>query len=156
MTQATHQAAIVRTFNAPRALVFQAWLRPDDLATWFAPYGYAVTRCQVDPRPGGRWLIEFRAAGGQLIREFGEFRHIEAPERLVFTLTQHDGNGQPGPETLVTVTFTQRGSTTEMTFQQTGFDSATRRDGNTDGWQDCFDQLDQRLTGHSAYTGDSR
>jgi len=64
----------------------------------------------------------------------------------VFTLTQQDGDGNTGPETLVTVVFVERGAKTEMTFVQTGFDSAAMRDGNAEGWRECFDKLEEHLS----------
>jgi hypothetical protein len=37
---------------------------------------------------------------------------------------------------------------TEMTFRQSGFDSADSRDGHRDGWSQCFDKLDAYLAAH--------
>ena len=65
---------------------------------------------------------------------------MSAPDRLVLSLTQeHDGSS--GPETVVTVSFAQVGALTEMRFHQTGFESAQRRDGNAEGWMECFRKL---------------
>jgi uncharacterized protein YndB with AHSA1/START domain len=146
MPTASYTIPIARTFDAPRDLVFRHWVRPEDLSTWFAPEGFTVTGCEVDARPGGRWRVEFKSAAGQVHREYGEFREIVAPQRLVFTLTQQDGDGNTGPETLVTVTFAEQGAKTEMTFEQTGFESAPARDGNAEGWKECFDKLRQHLS----------
>ena len=46
---------IVREFEAPRALVYRAFLDPDELAAWFGPVGWSVPRdsVDVDPRVGG-------------------------------------------------------------------------------------------------------
>jgi uncharacterized protein YndB with AHSA1/START domain len=74
----------------------------------------------------------------------GEYREIEEPSRLVFTHAW-DNQGKPGPETLVTVTLTERGNKTEMTFRQTGFESAESRKGHSEGWNECFDLLDELL-----------
>lgn len=137
--------SIVLIFEAPRKLMFRHWVRPEDLSAWFAPAGFTVTGCQVDARPGGRWQVEFTSAAGQVHREYGEFREVVAPERLAFTLTQQDGEGNTGPQTQVTVTFADQDSKTEMTFEQTGFTSTAARDGNAEGWKECFDKLEQRL-----------
>ncbi|WP_283807020.1 hypothetical protein [Bradyrhizobium elkanii] len=37
-----------------------------------------------------------------------------------------------------------------MTFHQVGYDSSLRRDGNAEGWQECFDKLIARLTSSNA------
>lgn len=137
--------SIVRIFDAPRELVFGNWVRAEDVATWFAPVGFTVAGCAVDARPGGHWWVEYESTGGDRHREYGEFREVVPPERLVFTLTQQDGAGNTGPETLVRVILAERGGKTEMTFAQTGFRSAAVRDGNAGGWRGCFDKLDTHL-----------
>ena len=44
-----------RVFDAPRALVWQAFTDPDQLAQWYGPVGYSVPResVQLDTEPGG-------------------------------------------------------------------------------------------------------
>lgn len=131
---------IVRRFAAPRELVFRCWTDPEQVQGWFAPFGYTVTRSELDARVGGRWKVEYRSDAGATYTEHGEFRRVSAPESLQFTLTQVDGK-ESGPQTTVTVTFTQLGEETQMTFHQTGFGNAKHRDGNAEGWTECFQQL---------------
>lgn len=138
---------ITRVFDAPRDRVFGHWVRAADLAAWFAPKGFTVTLSEADARPGGRWRVEYRSdESGQEYHEYGEFRVVEPPERLELTLTQQAADGEPGPETVVTVAFADHGGKTEMAFQQTGFTSVAVRDGNAEGWQECFKKLDTRLS----------
>jgi uncharacterized protein YndB with AHSA1/START domain len=136
---------IVHLFDAPRELVFRNWIDPADLSTWFAPDGFTVTFCELDARPGGKWRVEYRSDIGAAYTEYGEFHEVAEPERLAFSLTQEDGEGNVGPRTLVTVRFANAGAKTEMTFHQTGFDTPTRRDNNTEGWNECFRKLDVRI-----------
>ncbi|WP_203861151.1 SRPBCC family protein [Plantactinospora mayteni] len=145
MATGRHRIPIVRIFDAPRDLVFRTWTTAEEVGTWFAPPGFEVTRCELDARPGGRWQVEFRSADGETHREYGEFREVVPPERLVLTLTQADGAGNTGAETVVTVVLADQGGKTEMTFEQTGFESVAVRDGNAEGWRGCFDKLDQHL-----------
>ena len=135
---------IERDFAAPATLVFSQWLDAAHMADWFAPDTYVSTACTVDARPGGRWRIEYRSDSGHVFVEHGEYREIDPPRRLVMTLTQQD-DGRPGPETVITVTFTEAGGRTHMRFVQTGFDTAARRDSNGEGWQECFAKLARRL-----------
>lgn len=46
---------ITRYFDAPRQLVWQAFVDPDQLAQWFGPVGWSVPRdtIDMDVRPGG-------------------------------------------------------------------------------------------------------
>lgn len=50
---------ITRVFDAPRALVFQAFTDPDQVAQWFGPVGYSAPRDElvIEPRAGGRERI---------------------------------------------------------------------------------------------------
>ncbi|MDG4790570.1 SRPBCC domain-containing protein [Micromonospora sp. WMMD1102] len=140
-----HRIPIVRAFDAPRELVFRTWTRAEEVGTWFAPPGFEVTRCEVDARPGGRWQVEYRSARGGTYREYGEFREVVPPGRLVLTLAQVDADGNTTLETLVTVLLADRDGKTEMTFEQTGFESVAVRDAVADGWRGCFDKLDTHL-----------
>jgi uncharacterized protein (TIGR02246 family) len=141
-----YDITIVYFFNAPRELVFRQWIDAADLKTWFAPDGCTVTSGEVDVRPGGRWRVEYRCDSGGAYSEYGEFREVVAPERLAFTLTQEDHEGNVGPLTEVTVRFADVDGKTEMTFSQTGFTTAKKRDSHIEGWNECF----QKLASHMA------
>jgi len=138
---------MVEVFDAPPELVFRNWTRAEDVATWFAPDPFRVTLCDFDARVGTRWRVEYRSESGPTIAEYGEFLEVVAPERLVFTLTQEEP-GRKGPETVVTVSLRALGAKTEMSFRQTGFESAARRDGNADGWRECLQKLAANLAAH--------
>lgn len=139
--------SIVEVFAAPRELVFRNWIEPDQVSVWFAPDGFTVTHCEIDARPGGRWRVEYRsdADDGAAYVESGEFQEVVYPERLVFTLTRADGGGRVREATSVTVTFTEKGAGTEVAFHQSGFDSTRARDGEVEGWNECFRKLDRHL-----------
>jgi uncharacterized protein (TIGR02246 family) len=135
---------IVYLFDAPRELVFRNWIDAAGLSTWFAPDGCTVTLCAVDARPGGKWRVEYRCELGGTYAEYGEFHEIVAPERLAFSLTQEDREGNVGPLTQVTVRLAEVDGKTEMTFRQTGFRTAKKRDSHVEGWNECFRQLEIR------------
>lgn len=84
-------------------------------------------------------------ADGSEIWLGGIYKEVVKPENLVFTHAWDGSDGKPGPETLVTVTFVDKGSKTEMHFRQTGFDSVESRNGHSEGWNECFDLLDELL-----------
>lgn len=135
---------ITRRFQAPPALVFAQWVTAEALRDWFAPDTYATTDCTVDARPGGAWRVHYRSDKGHEFVENGVFHEITPPERLVLTLTQAH-SAQIGPETVITVSFRAVDGGTEMTFHQSGFREKAHRDGNAEGWQECFDKLVCRL-----------
>jgi len=56
VTQGTkHDITISRIFDAPRELVYRAFVDPDQLCQWFGPAGFSVPceTVQVDARVGG-------------------------------------------------------------------------------------------------------
>ncbi len=132
-----------RIFDAPRELVFKAWTEPEHLVRWSCPRGFTLTHCEGELRPGGPWRSCMRSPDGKDLWLGGVYREIVAPERLVFTHAWDDPQGNPGPETLVTVTFAERGGKTEMTFRQAVFQSLGERDGHQGGWTECFEKLAQ-------------
>jgi uncharacterized protein YndB with AHSA1/START domain len=136
---------LTRVFDAPRDLVFKAWTDTDLGNQWSAPRRFTVTMFDGDLRPGGIWRLSMRSADGEELWVGGVYREIVRPERLVMTHAWQGPDGTGGHETLITVTLADRGGRTEMTFRQTGFDSAAERDGHRDGWSECFDRLEEQL-----------
>jgi len=130
-----------RVFDAPRELVFKAWTEPQHLTRWSCPNGFTLTQCEGELRPGGAWRSCMRSPDGKELWLGGVYREIQAPDRLVFTHAWQDDNGNPGHETVVTVTFAERDGKTEMTFRQALFESVASRDGHRGGWTECFDKL---------------
>jgi uncharacterized protein YndB with AHSA1/START domain len=137
---ATRDIVIEEHFDAPPSLVFSNWIDPDLVSRWFAADTFEVTAATLDARPGGAWRVDFRRDTGWTYFEFGTFQEVVPPSRLVLTLTQQDGENK-GPETRITVTFEEDGKGTRMIFRQSGFDDPARRDGNAEGWGQCFRKL---------------
>jgi len=139
---------MTRTFDAPRALVFEAWTERQHLERWQgAPQGFTVTVEQSDIRPGGAFRICMRSPEGEDHWLQGVYREVVAPERLVFTHTWLDAERKPTTETLVTITFAERGGKTELTLRQSGFKSEESRAGHEGGWASTFDRLAEYLDG---------
>jgi uncharacterized protein YndB with AHSA1/START domain len=135
---AAHELLIVRTFDAPRPLVWRAWMDPEQAKRW-GPKGFTTPEREFDARPGGLWHAVMISPEGRVYRQHGVVREVVPPERLAFTFVWDD---TPDVEMLVTVTFAERGERTEMTFRQTGLPSAESRDGHRGGWTEAFDRLD--------------
>jgi uncharacterized protein YndB with AHSA1/START domain len=133
---------MTRTFDAPRELVFAAFTTREHLERWQgAPMGMTVTVEQSDIRPGGKYRICMHGADGAEHWLEGVYREVVKPERLVYTHTWLDAQKQPGKETLVTITFADRGGKTELTLRQTGLVSPASREGHEKGWGSTFDRL---------------
>lgn len=139
------ELVITRVFDAPRDLVWKAWTEPERMKQWLAPQGFTIPVNEGDLRAGGTWRACMRKPDGTDLWLGGIYREVVEPQRLVFTHAWDNENGKPGPETLVTVTFTERDGKTEMNFRQSGFESVDSRDGHAGGWGECFDRLEEIL-----------
>jgi uncharacterized protein YndB with AHSA1/START domain len=138
---------ITRVFDAPRELVFKAWTDSAHGNEWSAPRGFTVAAFEADLRPGGAWRLGMRTPEGKELWAGGVYREIVPPERIVSTHAWQNPDGRPGHATLMTVALAAQGDRTEMTFQQTGFETDEDRDGHREGWSECFDRLEEQLAG---------
>jgi uncharacterized protein YndB with AHSA1/START domain len=137
---------ITRVFDAPRERVWSEWTEPESFADWYGGPECEVPLSSVsmDVRPGGRWrLTMFAPPDRRRIDWRGEYREVDPPERLVFTVTD-----QPGDDAfeLVSVVLTDLGDgRTEMLFEQRGSMSPEEYERATDGWGKFFNQMRERL-----------
>jgi uncharacterized protein YndB with AHSA1/START domain len=138
---------ITRIFDAPRDLVFAAWTEQQHLDRWQnAPQGFTVTVEKSDIRTGGSFRICMRSPEGTEHWLQGEYREVKPPERLVFTHSWIGSDGKPGPETLVTITLTERNRKTELTLRHSGFKHKEQSQGHAHGWTSTLDRLAQYLS----------
>jgi uncharacterized protein YndB with AHSA1/START domain len=99
---------MTRAFDAPRALVFEAHIRPELVQRWLGNSRMDWARCEIDARPGGSFRYEWtRARDGWRMGVSGRFLEVVAPERLVHTeLFDEDWTGG---EAIITTTFVALG-----------------------------------------------
>ncbi|MBF2047013.1 MAG: SRPBCC domain-containing protein [Elainella sp. C42_A2020_010] len=139
------ELTITRIFDAPRSLVFQVWTQPEHFARWLGPKDFTTTFCQMDVRLGGTYRACIQSPEGTNHWMQGIYQEIVEPERLVFTFAWEDEQGKPKHQTLVTVTLTEQGRKTLMTFHQAIFESVESRNSHQTGWTECFDRLEVYL-----------
>ena len=85
--------AFDRELPASPDVVWQHWVDPALLATWWAPPSFTVSRCALVPRRGGRALLEYQDADGHTYLSEGRVRAAKKPERLEFDLSVLDDAG---------------------------------------------------------------
>lgn len=105
---------MIRSFRAPRRLVFKALTTQELLLRWFGgPPGWRLTVCEVDARVGGSYRYEWTHDKGRKMAMAGVFREVAPPERLVQT-EKFDDPWYPG-EAYVTTVLTEEDGVTTLT-----------------------------------------
>jgi len=148
---------IVRSFRAPRRLVFDAHTDPDLLGRWMGPATWTLIESHVDLRPGGAFRHVMEGPGGGRMVIAGEFRTVEPPSRLV--ATERFDDDWTGGETLNTTTFDEVAGITTVTVL-VEYASAASRDGALAsgmeaGMAEGFERLDALLTDRSGPGGEA-
>ena len=144
MSVPEQEFTITRVFDAPRELVWKEWTEPERFADWFGGTASEVplSTVSMDVRPGGLWRLTMFAARGE-IQWQGEFREVDEPERLVFTVTDQPGDEAYG---LITVVLIDLGDgRTEMRFEQRGPLAPEQVEPARQGWSSFFDRIAERL-----------
>jgi len=59
---------ILRVFDAPRELVWEAWTNAKHVVNWWGPRGFTTTIEVMDVRPGGEWRLIMHGPDGPIIR----------------------------------------------------------------------------------------
>jgi uncharacterized protein YndB with AHSA1/START domain len=119
---------------APPDRVFEAWVDPERLASWWWPH-LPDTTYDLDARVGGGYVIRSRSAG---IGVHGIFEVLDPPDRLELTWVWED-DGLDGPAERVTVEFRGTDHGTLVTVRHTT--EAAGAGGFRQGWTDVLERL---------------
>jgi uncharacterized protein YndB with AHSA1/START domain len=121
-TPTDREIVITRIFDAPRAVVFEAWTKAAHVAHWWDPSGVPLAVCEIDLRPNGAFRWIHRAPDGREGHSFtGIYREIAPPEKLVFTVRMFPSS----PDPVGTLVFTKDGKKTKLTMT---IECATKKD----------------------------
>lgn len=124
MTTQNKKLVIVREFDAPKNLVFQAFAREDALAEWWGPVDFPTTVVKFDFRPGGIFHFKMETPGFPMWARF-KYSVIQEPDVLEFTNAFCNEKAEvieapiaPGypKEILNRLTFTEKDGKTTMTL----------------------------------------
>jgi uncharacterized protein YndB with AHSA1/START domain len=109
---------IERIFDAPRTLMFKLFTDPFHLAQFWGPHGSTNPVCEMDVRPGGKWVQVMRFADGSEYRHTSVYLEVVAPERIVYRDVPNDGivavHELPPPQLLTTILFEDLGGRTKL------------------------------------------
>ncbi|MET0576796.1 MAG: SRPBCC family protein [Mesorhizobium sp.] len=147
-TPSDREIRMMRHFQAPRELVFDAWTVPALLKRWLhGPAGWKLAVCQIDLRVGGALRYIWVHDDGRSMGMSGVYREIVRPGRIV--ATQLFDEDWTGGEAIDTVVLTEQAGRTLLT-QTVLCASREARDGAlatgmADGVEASFSQLDRLL-----------
>ena len=111
------EVTLARTIDARRDLVWRAWTDPVQMAQWWGPHHFTNPVCEIDARPGGKWLIHMKAPDGTVYPMTGTFSEVEKPRRLVFKAFAESLDGTKFLESVTEVTFEEQDSRTKLTVK---------------------------------------
>ncbi len=106
---------IERFMPAPVETVFEAWISPVQLMSWWAAGGYSPIWCEVDPRSGGNWRVLLVDHAGHETWAVGNYQELQPPSRLVTTISWH-GDMKGGERSLIQVDLEAVAGGTQLKF----------------------------------------
>ena len=141
------ELVVIRAFNAPAHIVFDAWTKPELLERWWAPksFGVSLFECEQDVRVGGAYRFAFGRDPKNPEVFSGRYLEVDPPSRLV--LTQVYERMAHAGEVVVTATFEESQGRTRLTLHQL-FPSkealeGALKSGMERGMRVTLDQLDE-------------
>jgi uncharacterized protein YndB with AHSA1/START domain len=128
--------------------VFEVWIRPDQMADWYAPSDdFGPTIGEVDPQVGGQYRISMHLPGRTDPRFVsGQYCRIDAPRTLSFTWAW-EPHTAASRETQVTLEFHPQGAGTELVLTDERFRDEPDRNSHAQGWRGCLDRLSRKFGG---------
>ncbi len=158
-TPSDREVRVVRSFDAPRQLVWDAYTKPELVKKWMlGPPDWTMSVCEMDVRAGGAFRWRWRnTVDGKEFGFFGTFKEVVALSRIV-----HEENYDPGDiggpmstePAIITTTFEESNGVTTVTVDML-FPSKEARDGAmasgmTDGMEMSYTHLDSLCAAKAA------
>jgi len=139
--------------DVPPQLVWAAWTKPEHLQVWYTPRPWTVARCELDLRPGGRFLTVMCSPEGKEFPNEGCYLEIVPNRRLVWTTVLQAGyrpapagdSETCGPACTAIISIEPHGTGTRYLATVLHGDEENRAKheamGFYDGWGAAFEQL---------------
>ena len=150
LSTVAHETFVIeRTYDAPVARTFQAWVDPLLKARWFAGSAEALgAGYELDFRVGGREANRGGPPDGPIYTYESEFRDIIPEQRIVYTYEMHADDARISVS-VATVQFRQQDATTQLVLTEQGVfldghDTVAQRE---EGTRSLLDSLGTSLSG---------
>ncbi|HMS56041.1 MAG TPA: SRPBCC family protein [Fimbriimonadaceae bacterium] len=150
---------MTRKTHVPVDLVWKAWTTPELLKQWFTPKPWKTVECEMDLRPGGRFLTVMESPEGEQFPGEGCVLQVVENRLLVWTsalLPDFRPRADFGESFVFTAYIEMEPSDTggtnyKVTLIHADGDSKKRHDdmGFESGWGSAFDQMVELMSGVS-------
>lgn len=151
-TDNANEIRITRTYDAPVALVWDAWTDLAQVSQWWGPRGFTITTTSKDLRPGGTWVYTMHGPDGTDWPNFTRYHEVEKHSRLVYDHGASSADAKPLFR--VTVDFREVDGKTEldmcMAFDTTEEANASRVIIKTHSGNSTWDRLAEYLEKESS------
>lgn len=139
-----------RTFQAPRAMVFEAWTNPELVRTWWGPRGFTTEVETWDARGGGEIRVTMVGPDGSRFPMGGRFVEVYPPYRFHFIAIALDLAGKELFRNWNSVFLEEQNGATTVTLDvhvmsQTAANADMYLKGMTQGWSMSLDKLEELL-----------
>ncbi len=130
-----------RTFDAPLALVWEAWTQPEHIAQWWGPKGMKTRVLEHNFTIGGQWKFAMTMPDGSEFIADGIYLEIEAESKIISS-----ANFKPMTEGVeIQALFKADGNKTHFTFncvhETEEYCKQQEQMGFYNGWGSVFDRL---------------
>lgn len=150
---------VTHVFDAPRDLVFKAFMDPERIRNWWGPRDYTIVHCTIDPRPGGVFHYCMRSPEGMDYWGIATYRELVPGETIAFDDSFSDAEGNIVPaqhygmtgnwplKVPTTISLTEDAGRTTLTLRISRTpDNDEERELSKGGWVESFNRLGEYLS----------
>jgi len=136
---------IERTFNAPLALVWEAWTNPEHIANWWGPKGMQTRVLEHEFKVGSKWKYAMAMPDGNDFISEGQYTEIIPMQKIVTS-----ADFKPMTEGVeLQILLEEDGENTKFTFKvihpTEEYKIQQEKMGIYNGWGSAFDRLEAFL-----------
>ena len=140
---------ITREVNAPRDLVFKAFIDPQLYTRWIGPRELKTTIVTFEPKAGGKYRYIQKDKKGNEFAFHGVYHEVKAPEMIIETF-EYEGLPEKGHAALDKVNFESLPGNRTKIVEKSIFMSTEDRDGMLQadmkkGITESYERLDELL-----------
>ena len=140
------QTVLIRRIAARPAIVFDALVTADGIASWWGPDDLPVLSATAEPRLHGRFRVRFRRCDGSEHECAGEFLELVRPSRVVMSWRWEEGGDADEVGNTSRVEFILRAidTGTELTLIHCALRTEAAARSHAGGWAGALEELLRR------------